>query len=125
MVTISSDDHDENKNALLVVNILISELRRAGRPVSPWILAYGRRLNMQSVMSREGLHSDDAAAQSKSGPEILLGSGAAARILGLSTRQMSRIAGDLEGQKISNRWYYRRSVVVEYANAKEEKRDAT
>lgn len=51
-------------------------------------------------------------------PGDLIGTKAAAEILGCSTRWVRAIAADLDGQWCGRQWVFRRRRVVEYAEAK-------
>lgn len=113
---------DDVEDALFVVNILISELNRQKVPVDPAILEVADRFNIKSLMSSDGHQTDCPGAESES---EFLPTGEAAEILGLSTRHLSRLATDLDGDKFGGRyWYFRRSTVIEYAKAREAGRGA-
>ncbi|GJO37411.1 hypothetical protein NJB1604_02150 [Mycobacterium marinum] len=110
---------DEAEQALYCVNELVDRRRRAGITVPHWMTHLGNRLDIASLtseMSPTGheFGSDSAPLES----DLLVGSREAAGILGLSTRQVRRLAPDLNGEIIGGRIVFRRSTVTEYAQEK-------
>ncbi|CAM4228709.1 hypothetical protein MB901379_03586 [Mycobacterium basiliense] len=104
---------DEAEQALYCANELIDRRRGAGVPVPAWMIRLARRLDLTSAVSPRGHEIDSGSAALE--PEHLIGSKEAAAILGLSTRQTRRLRSDLDGEMISDRLYFNRDTVVEYA----------
>jgi hypothetical protein len=103
----------EVEAALYCVNELVDRRARAGIPVPEWMRRLGRKLNLASLMSDDGheIGSGGEALDSKT----LISTTEAAYILGLSTRQVTRLAADLDGENHGGVWVFKRSTVVEYA----------
>jgi hypothetical protein len=76
-----------------------------------------RRLDLTSALSACG-HESDSGSESLE-PGILIGPRETANLLGLSTRQVRRLAEDLNGEEIGGgRRVYRLLTVVEYAEGR-------
>lgn len=94
---------------------LIDRRRRNGVPVPGWMAQLGQRLNLASL-SATGTEFDSGSGSLTT--DHLIGSVEAAAILGISPRMAQRLATDLDGEKVSGRWTFRRSTVIEYAEGK-------
>jgi hypothetical protein len=116
--------------AYYCVAAVIRGRQRTGEPIPEWLRRHFEQLD---AVIRDG-SSDSAARASRSGHELsdhatqlecdgstsseLIGAREAAEILGLSKRQVQRLAGDLDGQVVGGRWLYKRTIVCEYAEAR-------
>ena len=87
--------------------------RRYGEPVPEWMRHIGTRFERLLTMSRLRHDFEGSGAHSES--DVRISAREAGEILGLSKRQVHRIAGDLDGEIVDGRWLFRKSVVVEYA----------
>lgn len=114
---------DECELALYCVNEVVDRRSRAGVPVTPKIRHLSRKLDLASLTSEVS-----ASGHEKSGgserlvSDRLIGSREAANILGLSTRQVRRLASDLDGRKYGGRNLFRLSTVTEYAQERSSER---
>lgn len=72
--------------------------------------------SLTSGGSASGHESQSAEAQSGL---RLIGTVEAAHLLGQSSRQVRRLAADLDGQKIGRDWYFNYDTVIEYAKARQ------
>jgi hypothetical protein len=106
---------DDIEGALYCVTELIDRRRRANVPVPDWMVRIGRRFN-QASLSASGHESDPVEQQLDT--ERLIGTIEAATILGMSERQTRRIASDLDGEIVGQRWAFRLSTVEQYAEEK-------
>jgi hypothetical protein len=106
---------DNVERTLYCVNELVARRYRAGEPVPRWMIDLGRQFDMASLsMSPRGHESERAAAELD--PERLIGTTEAATILGVSPRQVRRIANDLDVETIGRRGKaFRHSTVAQYA----------
>lgn len=109
---------DDIEGALYCVNELVDRRGRAGEPVPDWMRDLASQFDRASLtMSPSGHESADAGAELD--PERLIGTTEAARILGVSPRQVRRIANDLDVETIGRRGKtFRHSTVTEYAKEK-------
>ncbi|WP_141213961.1 helix-turn-helix domain-containing protein [Mycobacterium marinum] len=107
---------DETEAALYCAMELIDRRRRAGVPVPSWMIRLAHRLDLTSALSPRG-HEIDSGSESLES-DLLVGSREAADILGLSTRQVRRLAPDLDGEAIGGRIVFKRSTVIEYAEGR-------
>ncbi|WP_322857761.1 helix-turn-helix domain-containing protein [Mycobacterium shigaense] len=107
---------DDTEKALFCVNEVISHRRRDGTPVPLWMIQLGKRFDLASLtseMSADGHRSGSGSAALD--PDRLISTREAADLLGMSTRQVRRIANDLEAQRPGSGMVFRHSVVTEYA----------
>jgi hypothetical protein len=104
---------DDIERALYCVSELVDRRARAGIPVPEWMRRLGRQLNLASLMSCDG-HETCSAGEALDA-ETLISTTEAAEILGLSTRHVTRLATDLDGENLGGVWVFKRSTVVEYA----------
>lgn len=106
----------ERDQVLFCVNIAIRYYKQKGRPVPKWMVILGQRLDLLdaliSEMSVHGHQSDSGSAELDLKDVIDVKE--AARILGLSERQVRRIKTDLDHLEICGTTVFRRSVVLEY-----------
>lgn len=109
-------NNDETEWALYCVNELVDRRRRAGIPVPQRMVELARRLDFAALMSASG-HELDSDATESEGP-VRIGPREAAELLGLSTRQLRRLAADLDGEMIGGRRIYNLRTVSEYAEEK-------
>jgi hypothetical protein len=118
----AADELDRNYYCCAEV---IRTRRLAGQPIPQWMRDHYRRLNNQiHAAASQPSHGNDENAD---GPTQLdqrdwIIAVEAAAVLGLSKRQVTRIADKLEGQIRGGRWWFRRDAVIQYA---EERRKAT
>ncbi len=107
---------EEVQGALYCCNELIDRRARAGIPVPVWMTRLAGHLNLAALVSDTGqeIGSDPTSLETQD----LIGSVQAARLLGISPRQLQRLAADLDGQKICGRWAFQAQVVREYAQAR-------
>ena len=92
------------------------EIRRrqlAGQPVPPPVQKLFDRLDIEIRVSPAGRDSGGDTAQSDP-----IGTKEAAMLLGLSPRQVRRIAADLDGQLVGGRLLFDRRTVPEYGEGK-------
>lgn len=114
---------DECEEALYCVAEVIDLRRRAGVPVPSWMRNLEQLLNLASLTSGvSGRGHENVGGSERLVTDSLIGSREAANILGLSTRQVRRLAADLDGQKCSGRNLFRRSTVIEYAQERNSER---
>lgn len=108
---------DEVQAALYCCNELIDRRARAGIPVPSWMARLAGHLNLAALVSDVGHEtiSDPTALETQD----LIGSVRAAELLGISPRQLQRIATDLDGQKVCGRWAFQESIVREYAKGRD------
>ncbi|QFS91522.1 hypothetical protein FIV07_12205 [Mycobacterium sp. THAF192] len=118
---------DATEQALYCVNELIDRRSRAGVPLEPWMPELAKLFDGASLtcgMSARGHESgsgsgDYGDSQPESEPESLIsdlvGTREAADMLGLSTRQVRRLATRLDAEKVGGRTVFRRSTLIEYA----------
>jgi hypothetical protein len=112
------------EGALYCVNELVARRCRAGVPVPEWMRDLGRQFDRASLaMSPRGHESEGTAAELD--PERLIGTTEAARILGVSPRQVRRIAKDLDVETPGGRMAFRHSTVAEYAEEKRGRHSAS
>jgi hypothetical protein len=110
-VNLSGEDIE---GALYCVTELVARRCRAGVPVPKWMIDLARQFDQASLMSPSGRESEGAGAELD--PERLIGTTEAARILGVSPRQVRRIADDLDVETIGRRGKaFRHSTVAQYA----------
>ena len=106
---------DDVERALYCVNETVDRRRRAGIPVPGWMMRLGRLLDLASLTSDTAARGHETGCSSEQSEEMFIGSVETARLLGLSTRQVRRLRGDLEGESVSGRLVFRAAVVNEYA----------
>ncbi|WP_199253858.1 helix-turn-helix domain-containing protein [Mycolicibacterium mengxianglii] len=109
--------NSEIEEALFCVNEVIGWRQRFHQPAPSWMVQLARRFNTASLMSDTG-HETGCDEPELESEFLLIGSTEAAEILGLTTRHLGRLARDLDGEKISNRWLFNRNTVIEYAKEK-------
>lgn len=90
-----------------------------GWPEPAWVPALDRKLRamIDASMSRSGHGKASRAGQLKYDDDRI-GVAEAAQLLGVSIRHARRIASDLDAERVSGRWLFRRRNVAEYANAR-------
>lgn len=94
---------------------LDSRAHGAGPRVQPWNAELVRALELElATMSRSGHRFDDKAAPSES---WLTAQQVASR-LGLSKRQVTRLAGALDGEIIGGRWLFPTAAVNDIEQAR-------
>lgn len=117
MMASAPSSAEETEAILFCVNELIGLKRRFGLRVFPWQLELGRRFDTASLSmsprghGSSGIGSEEAQLETP----VLIGTRDAAELLGLSTRQIRRIAANLGGETIGGRMVFRLSVVTKYA----------
>jgi hypothetical protein len=98
----------------------VSWRKRLGVACFDWMTELAGRYPLTSEMSASGHELERASAQSEE--PILLGPREAADLLGLSTRQVRRLANDLDGEWIGTGRVYRLEKVLEYAEGRHDGR---
>lgn len=99
--------------ALYAARDLVDRLKVTRRHVPAELLSLYQKLEMHSACGSE---SDSDAEELD--PDELIDSGAAAEILGCSTRWVRTIRTDLDGRKVSGHWVFRRQDVIDYTEAR-------
>jgi hypothetical protein len=89
---------------------------RCGEPVPQWLKDHHAHLYNAVVLSRPGHRPGAVEPELKA--EKLIGAREAADILGMSKRQVQRLAADLDGQIIDGRWLFKERTVLTYAEAR-------
>ncbi|BAD55088.1 helix-turn-helix domain-containing protein [Nocardia farcinica] len=108
---------EELHGARYCASELVRRFNDSGRPVPDWL----RRLDSRLDLEIQTLMSDDGQQSSTDEPDSeLVGTAEAAKILGLSARQVRRLAADLDGQRMGRELIFRRAAVTEYAAARKE-----
>lgn len=101
--------------ALYAVAGFVRQRQLQGRTVPPEVVRLFERLDTAVRVSRKrnetGYPAEDSTTSMQ---DELIGSAQAARMLGCTQRMVQLLAGQLGGQKISGRWCFRESSVVEY-----------
>jgi hypothetical protein len=87
-------------------------------PVQKWNGELIRRVELELAVSRSGHESDCDAEES----DAWLSAREAATQLGLSKRQTTRLAADLDGRIIDGRWIFSADAVTEYAKGRNDDR---
>jgi hypothetical protein len=97
--------------------------RRSGKPPGPqpWLSNLIRRLELELAVSDSG--HDFGWGATDLNHDSPISAREAGVILGLSKRQVQRLAADLEGQLIDGRWIFPESIVKEYAEGLTDARD--
>lgn len=111
---------DDLQGALYCCNELIDRRARAGIPVPSWMARLAGHLNLAALVSDAGHETSSEPTSLES--EELIGSVQAALLLGISPRQLQRLAADLDGQKVCGRWAFQASIVREYAKGRDDGR---
>ncbi|KZS79940.1 hypothetical protein B4U45_18340 [Mycobacterium persicum] len=102
---------------------LIRHRQRSGQPIPEWLRRHYDRLDAEiRVMSAAGHESGRAAAELEK--RELVTAEEAAAVLGISKRQVRRLASDLDGQLIGGRWLFRLCDVQTYAEGRQSARSA-
>lgn len=114
---------EDARAALYCCNELIDRRGRAGIPVPDWMRLLAGKLNLSAVlaMSVGGHELEDGGEELD--PLELIGTGEAAGLLNLSSRQVRRLATDLDGEIVCGRHVFHRATVIEYARARKEGRN--
>jgi hypothetical protein len=100
---------------------VIRSRQRSGRPVPAWLRAHFSRLENQLRMSLCGHKIDCAARQDgQSSHADWISTAEAARHLGLSPRQVQRLALELDAQRVGSRLLFDREEVIMYARRRDE-----
>lgn len=86
---------------------------RCGEPVPAWLRAHYARLDVQVRLSPPRQDPEGSGAES----EEWIGSSDAATLLGWTTRQVQRLAADLDGRIVAGRWMFRTDTVCAYREA--------
>jgi len=94
----------------------------AGRPIPGSLRRLHERLDVAVRVSASG--PDDEQDRAASELVEMIDTAEAAVMLGKSTRQVRRIAADLDGKFVAGRWLFSRAAVTEYAEAKRDGRHA-
>lgn len=99
--------------------------RAQGKPPGPqpWLAKLVHRLELEVAVSESRHVSDGETAQSNT--EVRISAREAATMLGISKRQVQRLAADLDGEIIDGRWLFRRPTVNEYAEGRADGRSHT
>lgn len=102
----------DDQTAILryVVAEFIRRRQLCGQPIPERV----RRL--LAAVSAHGTPEREREAHSET--DDLIDTTEAAQILGCSTRNIRRIAADLDGEQIADRWIFHKNTVTEYAQAK-------
>lgn len=108
---------EETEAALYCVTELVDRRHRAGVPVPGWMVTLSRKLNLASVMSQSGHESGSEGGELES-EHKLIGTQAAAQILGLHPRQVRRLAADLDGEQPNGTWIFKQATVIDYAEGR-------
>ncbi len=94
------------------VTEMILKRQRTGQPIPD------RVRSLLSYVSAYRHESRTETAQLTHDEEDHIGTTEAANILGCTTRTITRIAHDLDGQKVGRDWIFQRCNVIEYAKGK-------
>lgn len=108
---------DDLRAALYCCAALLRARQHNGEPIPRWLWTHFERLDAAvrtPPQSEPGHESSAPGEQSQS--KKLIDAREAATILGCSPRQARRLAPDLDGQLIGDRWLFHRDVVTEYAD---------
>lgn len=91
----------------------IRHRQRIGAAVPEQFRTAQRRIAelIEAAMSADGPPTETVATHS-----VPIGTDEAAVLLGLTTRQVRRLAADLDGQQIGRAWVFDRQAVTDYAN---------
>lgn len=106
---------DELRHLRYCVTFVMGQ--RTPYEVRPWLQRLYDRLESELRMSRLR-HDFDCNETELEVKTKQISAREAAMILGVSTRQVQRIAADLDGARIDGRYVFDESVVREYANAR-------
>jgi helix-turn-helix protein len=82
-------------------------------PIRRWLPAHLEKLAAELAMSHLGHQSDSDPAELH--PDEPITAAQAAAILGLSRRQVQRIARTLDGRIVCGRWLFNKQTVIDYA----------
>ena len=104
---------------LVWVNELIRRRRAVGAQVDAEMLSMAQRMDLQVLSRGMSGVGHESGGHGSALADDLIGTREAARILGLSDRQVRRLAADLDGEKVVGRTLFRRSSVIDYQQAKE------
>lgn len=106
-------DNDQVRAAFYCVAEVTRQRLLIGAPIPQWLR------NIHHALSPTGQETVAPQVDSES-PDELIGTEQAAAILGLHPRTVRRIATDLDGQIVANRWCFTRTAVTEYAENRTE-----
>lgn len=109
---------DELRAAYYCAAEVVRRRQLVGQPIPEWLHRHFDQLDAEVRLSRSGQEFDIAVGQlAHSGPTSpsLISAHEAAQILGISKRQVQRLAADLDGQLIGGRWLFERETVETYA----------
>jgi hypothetical protein len=123
------NDFDELRASYYCAAELIRSRQRIGQPIPEWLRKHLNQLDEQirsanlqdqvrKAKSRPGLQSASDAGQLE--PQDLITAREVAMILGCSKRHAVRLACDLDGRIIGNRWLFNRNTVIDYAEEKQQ-----
>lgn len=109
---------DDLRAAMYCAAEVIRGRRRTGVTVPSWLRQLESHLALALALADTGGPENGVSACS----EAMIGTGEAARILGLSPRRVREIVSDLDGRRIGRKsWAFDPNTVREYAKAKREK----
>jgi Helix-turn-helix domain len=114
---------DELRAAYYCVAEVVRRRQLSGQPIPHWLRRHFDRLDAEVRLSRSGQDSDSTVGQLvPSGPTSpsLISAYEAAQILGISKRQVQRLAADLDGEIVAGRWLFKRETVQTYAKGQRE-----
>lgn len=106
-------DNDQVRACFYCVAEVTRQRLLVGAPIPQWL----RSIHL--ALSPTGQETVALQLDSES-PDELIGTEQAAAILGLHPRTVRRIATDLDGQIVANRWCFTRTAVIEYAENRTE-----
>lgn len=82
-----------------------------GQPIPDRVRGLLREVSAHGTAERAG--------EQHSEPDDLIDTAEAAKLLRCTTRNVRRIAADLDGEQIAGRWIFHRQNVIDYATQKE------
>lgn len=107
---------DDLEAAYYVTHRFVNGLRAQKKPVPKSVADYCFNVTVAWETSADGHAPQPDSGESDS--EELVDAATAARIVGVTERQIRRLANDLDGRKCSGVWVFAKQTVVEYGEAR-------
>lgn len=94
--------------------------RQRGKPPGPqpWLRNLVRRLELEVAVSGSRSRHQTDCGEPQSDADERISARQAATMLGLSKRQVQRLAADLDGEIIDGRWLFSRTAAEDYAKGR-------
>lgn len=114
-VAVFIDDPDELRWLYYCVGAAVRDRELRQRHVTPCLRSLFDKACDAMSDPGHGLQHETGCRHRESKPDVPITAREAAVTLGISSRQVRRLAADLDGQLVDGRWQFNRSAVTEYA----------